>query len=201
MIWPAKQKSVSSGTIDTVLKTPRLCLRPAALDDYQQWRDVRSSNMGFLKPYEPAWPENALEPDIFKRRVQRLNQDWLSDSMYAFLILKNNDGSLIGGININNVTRGAAQYAALGYWLDQAHQRQGYMTEAADAVLEFSFQALKLNRMNAATLPHNHKSRAMLERLGFVEEGFARKYIQINGTRQDHILYGLNADDFSGASA
>jgi ribosomal-protein-alanine N-acetyltransferase len=54
--------------------------------------------------------------------------------------------------------------------------------------------------MNAATLPHNRKSQTMLLRLGFSEEGFAKKYIQIDGRRQDHILYGLDAADFSGAT-
>ncbi len=200
MIWPVKQKTVSSGGIDTALETPRLIVRPACLDDHAQWCDVRGRNRNFLKPFEPAWPENCLTFDFFKRRVLRLNQDWLADSMYGFLVFEKDDGRLIGGININNVTRGAAQYAALGYWLDQDHQGQGYMREAATSVLYFAFRDLRLARMNAATLPHNLKSRAMLAGLGFTEEGFARDYIQIDGGRQDHVLYGLNKDDFLGAA-
>jgi RimJ/RimL family protein N-acetyltransferase len=38
----------------------------------------------------------------------------------------------------------------------------------------------------------------MLERLNFTEEGFAKNYIQIDGRRQDHVLYGLNAGDYLG---
>ena len=70
------------------------------------------------------------------------------------------------------------------------------MTQAARAVLSYAFTDLRLQRINAATLEHNNKSRKMLERLGFREEGFAKAYIQIAGIRQDHVLYGLNADDF-----
>lgn len=74
------------------------------------------------------------------------------------------------------------------------------MTEATQGVLDYAFSILSLHRMNAATLPHNHKSRAMLIRAGFTEEGFAKNYIQIEGRRQDHILYGINAADFLSAA-
>lgn len=171
-------------------------LRPAYLHDYEQWVEVRRRNQEYLKPFEPAWPAGCLEKDFFKRRIERLNREWLADHTYAFLIFTPNR-RLIGGININNVARGAGQMASLGYWLDRDHQGRGLMTQAGRAVLNYAFATLHLARMNAATLAHNEKSRNMLQRLGFTEEGFATAYIQIDGRRQDHILYGLNAADFS----
>ncbi len=181
-----------------LLQTQRLVLRPATMLDFDEWRTVRAINQNFLQPYEPTWPRNALSDVFFKRRVERLSKDWAEDKTYAFLIF--HEDGLIGGINLNNVARGAAQYASLGYWLDELSQGHGYMGEAAGAVLSYAFDTLGLFRVNAATLPHNMRSRRMLERLGFTEEGFARGYIQINGERADHILYGLNRADFSGAS-
>ncbi len=180
------------------MQTGRLILRPAIREDFTQWRDVRARNQSYLKLYEPAWPRDCLSESFFHRRVERLQSDWANDRTYAFLVLK--DDHLIGGININNVSRGAAQYATLGYWIDEAEQGNGYMREATRAVIDFAFSVLHLNRMNAATLPHNHRSRRMLTALGFTEEGFARNYIQIDGARQDHVLYGLNDFEFSGAA-
>lgn len=168
------------------------------MTDYEQWCTVRGLNRHFLKAYEPSWPADCLSPEFFKRRITRLQKDWDGDKTYSFLILENQN--LIGGININNVTRGAAQYGALGYWLDEMSQGHGFMTEAGLAVLHYAFTHLGMDRMNAATLTHNVKSRAMLARLGFVEEGFARKYIQIDGKRQDHVLFGINAPDFLSAA-
>jgi ribosomal-protein-alanine N-acetyltransferase len=193
-MWLRKEKPKPSGIV--MLTCPGLVLRPAASGDYAQWSDVRSKNADYLKPYEPAWPAGCLASDFFKRRVERLGREWAQDHTYAFLIFKK-DGALIGGININNVMRGAAQMASLGYWLDESHQGHGHMTQACRAVLDYAFSTLGLVRMNAATLVHNEKSRNMLLRLGFTEEGFARSYIQIDGKRQDHILFGLNAADFS----
>ena len=179
-----------------VLKTARLCLRPAQMSDYAQWHDVRQRNQDFLKSYEPTWPPSCLSEEFFTRRTQRLTQDWQEDRCYAFLILKDDNISLLGGININNVARGAAQYGALGYWLDEQSQGQGIMHEAATAILKYAFTSLQLERMNAATLVRNHKSMNMLKKLGFTEEGLAKAYIQIDGLRQDHVLFGLNAPDF-----
>ncbi len=199
MIWPLKEKPTCQ-PYKTCLETTRFLLRPAVTEDYAPWSEVRYRNYQYLKPFEPAWPERSLEKDFFQRRISRLQEDWLFDRAYAFLIFDIESQNLIGGININNVTRGAAQYAALGYWLSEEEQGRGAMTEAAHAVLTYAFKDLHLSRMNAATLEHNVKSRAMLKRLGFCEEGFAKKYIQIDGRRQDHVLYGLDAQDFLSAS-
>ena len=54
------------------------------------------------------------------------------------------------------------------------------------------FYILNLDRLNAATLEKNEKSIRLLKSKGFEEEGFARKYIEIEGRRQDHLLFGLN---------
>jgi len=198
-MWPVKTKP-SQARLQCFLTTPRLILRPPCEHDFAAWRRVRALNESYLRPFEPAWPKDCLIESFYHRRIARITQDWQSDRGYSFLILDKNTSALIGGININNVTRGAAQYASLGYWLDEGSQGAGYMTEATKCTVDFAFSVLSLGRVNAATLPHNQKSRAMLLRVGFVEEGFAKSYIQIDGRRQDHILYGLNAYDFLSAA-
>lgn len=195
-MWARSSKKQETAAIDVRLVTKDLILRPANLEDCDEWIVVRSRNEAYLKPFEPRWPDHCLSKDFFFRRIERLNRDWISDQTYAFLIFEKERSALIGGININNVARGAGQMGSLGYWIDQDFQGRGWMTQATQAVLIFAFSTLHLARMNAATLPHNQKSRNMLTRVGFIEEGFAKAYIQINGVREDHVLYGLNADDF-----
>ena len=69
------------------------------------------------------------------------------------------------------------------------------MTAALTGLLPFAFDHLCLHRISAATLPHNIASRTLLEKVGFSEEGFARKYLRINGEWQDHVIYAmLNTD-------
>lgn len=194
-MWARKENQAAPAPM---LYTSDLFLRPAVADDYEQWKSVRGRNQAFLKPFEPAWPDACLERDFFLRRVERLKRERVADHCHAFLVFTK-QGTLVGGINLNNVSRGAAQMASLGYWLDEEMQGRGLMTQAGGAILGHGFHALGLARINAATLVHNQRSKNMLLRLGFSEEGFARAYIQIDGRRQDHVLYGLNAADFSGA--
>ena len=68
-------------------------------------------------------------------------------------------------------------------------------------MLGIAFGELGLHRVEAGTVPHNARSRAVLERTGFVRFGYAPAYLKIAGEWQDHVLYQvLNAADGSGAA-
>ena len=153
------------------------------------WRQVRAKNQNFLTPYEPQWAADSLTKDFFMRRLKRQQKEWQSGRGCFFLIHHRDSKKIIGGINLNDIRLGAARHASLGYWLDETHQGQGYMTEAGLLVIDYAFHVLKLRRLNAACLPDNESSVKLLTRLGFEEEGFAKAYLQINGAWQDHRLF------------
>ena len=177
------------------LETERIYLRPPMDADNVLWRELRRRNQVYLQPFEPTWPENALLDSFFRRRLRYQQKEWLNDRNYSLLVFTRDD-LMIGGMNINNVSRGAAQFASLGYWIDKDHQNQGYMKDVLQLTLSFCFSFLRLERVNAATLPDNTASQRVLQRAGFIEEGFAKAYIQINGIRQDHVLFGLNKTEW-----
>lgn len=184
---------------DIRLKGDRLFLRPPILGDWQQWRDVRECNREDLYEYEPLWPEGCLDRTFFQKRLARQAKDWHEDRCYSFMVF-DFSGNLIGGANINNVVRGAAYFASIGYWLDREKRGQGLMEEALILLLGFAFRDLELHRINASALPDNEKSVNLLTRLGFREEGYAEKYLKIAGRWQDHRLFGLCAEDWQGAA-
>jgi ribosomal-protein-alanine N-acetyltransferase len=66
--------------------------------------------------------------------------------------------------------------ASLGYELARSFWRQGIMTEALSAVIDFGFKEMGLNRLQATTMPGNHASVKLLEKLGFHKEGILREY-------------------------
>src|SRR3546814_15914044 len=80
--------------------------------------------------------------------------------------------------------------SSIGYWIGGRYARQGFMSEAASAVVEFAFEELALHRVEAACLPSNDASRSLLLKVGFRQEGYARQYLRINGKWQDHLLLG-----------
>jgi ribosomal-protein-alanine N-acetyltransferase len=197
MIWGSSKNKVPENTpafSDIRIETQRLLLRPPMLGDWQKWAQVREDNRDFLTPYEPEWPEKCLDKSFFQRRLAKQAKDWDEDRCYSFLIFKADDGALIGGVNINNVVRGAAYFASIGYWLDRDVQGQGYMSEALAGIITFSFDTLRLHRINAACITDNQRSANVLKRLGFTKEGQAEKYLNIGGAWKDHTLFGLCAE-------
>ena len=170
-------------------------LRLPVMDDYAQWAAVRSASRDFLKLWEPTWPNDDLTRAAFRYRVKRYYRDMREDSGYAFFIYTSGDRRLAGGLTLSHVRRGVAQTASLGYWIGKDLARQGLMTAAVSAIVPFAFRVLRLHRLEAACLPTNAASLALLRRSGFTEEGFARDYLKINGRWQDHVLFAIIADE------
>lgn len=181
------------------LRDHDLELRAAFVADFAAWQRVRARSREFLKPFEPTWSQADLTLASFRQRVQRARKASAKGHEYSFLIFFR--GELAGGLTLSNVRRRAACFANLGYWMDVEHKGQGIMTRSVGLAIPFAFDTLKLNRLNAACLPHNIASRRVLEKNGFVEEGFAQSYLQIDGRWQDHTLFGLTRDRFLAAKS
>jgi ribosomal-protein-alanine N-acetyltransferase len=169
-------------------------LRTPQMDDFEEWAALRETSRDFLTPWEPTWPVDDLTRGAYRRRIKRYAEDLRSDQGYAFLIARNSDGALVGGLTLANIRRGVAQAGSLGYWTGLPFVRQGYMAAAVRAVIPFAFASLRLHRLEAACIPSNSGSIKLLEKTGFVREGYAREYLCINGIWQDHLLYAHVSD-------
>ena len=172
-------------------------LRTPQMTDYNDWAALRERSREFLTPWEPTWPADDLSRSAFRRRIRRYAEDLRTDQGYAFLIIRNSDDAIVGGLTLANIRRGVAQAGSLGYWMGRPFVRRGYMTAAVRAVIPFAFGALRLHRLEAACIPSNAGSIRLLENTGFVREGYAREYLCINGIWQDHLLYGRLKDSRS----
>jgi len=164
-------------------------LRTPQMTDFEEWAALRETSRDFLVPWEPTWPVDDLTRAAFRRRIKRYAEDLRSDQGYAFLIVRGFDGPLVGGLTLANIRRGVAQAGSLGYWTGLPFVRHGYMTAAVRAVIPFAFATLRLHRLEAACIPSNTASTRLLEKTGFLREGYAREYLCINGIWQDHLLY------------
>jgi ribosomal-protein-alanine N-acetyltransferase len=169
-------------------------LRTPQMTDYPEWAELREASRDFLTPWEPTWPTDDLTRSAFRRRVRRYSEDIRTDQGYAFLIFRKSDGILVGGLTLANIRRGVAQAGSLGYWMGFPYVRQGYMTAAVNAVIPFALEKLRLHRLEAACIPTNAGSIRLLEKNGFVREGYAREYLCINGIWQDHLLFARLKD-------
>jgi len=174
----------------------KVMLRLPQMSDFEEWAALRETSRAFLVPWEPTWPADDLSRASFRRRLKRYAEDQRNDFAYPYFIFRNEDQKLVGGLTVTNIRRGVAQAGSLGYWMGAAYARQGYMTVAVRALVAFSFSTLKLHRVEAACIPENTASVRLLEKTGFVREGYAREYLCINGSWHDHLLYAqVKPDD------
>jgi ribosomal-protein-alanine N-acetyltransferase len=170
-------------------------LRAPQMTDYGDWASLREISRDFLTPWEPTWPVDDLTRSAFRRRIRRYIEDQRTDQAYAFVVVRNADNELVGGLTLANIRRGVAQAGSLGYWMGLPYARHGHMTAAVRALIPFAFGTLRLHRLEAACIPENVASVRLLEKTGFVREGRAREYLCINGKWQDHLLFARLKDD------
>jgi ribosomal-protein-alanine N-acetyltransferase len=170
-------------------------LRGPQMADFAEWASLREQSREFLAPWEPTWPADDLTRPSFRRRIRRYLREVRDDRAYPFFIFREEDGALVGGCTLSNVNRGVQQSCTLGYWAGEVHAGKGYVTKAVRALVPYVFEELRLHRLQAACLPENERSKAVLRRCGFREEGYARGYLRINGVWRDHVLFAMLRDD------
>ena len=186
---------------DLTLEGGNLLIRPPQMADFNQWATLRAQSRAFLQPWEPTWPADDLTKAAFRRRITRYQRELDKDEAYPFFLFSTETGALLGGLNLTNIRRGAASMATLGYWMGAPHAGKGHMSAAVDAIVILATTALQLRRIEAACVPENAVSIRLLEKAGFVQEGYAREYLLIDGRWRDHLLFAAVATQGCAAQA
>jgi ribosomal-protein-alanine N-acetyltransferase len=180
------------------LETERMTLRPPVHQDFKPWAALRTASREFLSPWEPEWADDHLTRKAFSNRVYWANRSVNAGTAMPLFLIRREDQMLLGAITLDNIRRGPALAGTLGYWTGDAFTRQGYMREAIETVVHYAFNHLGLSRIEAACLPENTPSRALLERSSFKYEGVAQSYLQISGRWRTHVLYASLRGDRRG---
>ena len=182
------------------LRGARVTLRPLKAADWEEWRDVRIRSRDWLEPWEPlaepGAPDPITDPEAFKARCGAWERQRHFDAAYGFGIFLRK-GAFIGEVSLGSVQRGPFQSANVGYWIDVEHAGRSDMPEAVAVVLRFAFDELALHRVEAAIVPRNAKSRRVADKLGLRDEGTAERFLQIRGVWEDHVRYGITAEEWA----
>ena len=189
-------RTISSPEPLPPIEADGILLRTPQLTDYAAWAALREASHDFLTPWEPTWPADDLSRTAYRQRMRRYAEDQRTDQAYPFFVFRKEDDALVGGLVLASIRRGVAQAGSLGYWIGLPYARRGYMTSALRALVPAAFEVLRLHRLEAACIPTNVASTRVLEKVGFQREGYAREYLCINGTWQDHLLYARLRESF-----
>ncbi len=182
----------------TTLFGRRVLLRPLVVSDFPAWREVRRRNEEWLTKWEPTrvpgTPDVVEDREAFSVRCSARQRERQLGAGYGFGIFV--DGAFAGEINLSSVQRGPFQSAYVGYWIDEAHAGRGYTPESLVVLARFAFEELRLHRIQIAIIPRNSASRRVVEKLGIRDEGVAQRYLEINGTWEDHIRYAMTVEEW-----
>ena len=103
-------------------------------------------------------------------------------------------GNIIGTVGFNNLTKN--HRANIGYDLQTEFWNRGIITEALKAIVEFGFNKLGINRIEAEVMQGNDASDKVLSKIGFKKEGVLRKWMYWNGNHYDMTMYSLLRSEF-----
>ena len=173
------------------LLTERTRIRLAEEADAPELLRYRVANRAHLAPWEPLREEAFYTLGQCVQAVAEWREHARLDRGYPLLVFDRDEREVLATLTFANVVRGAFQACHLGYGTAARVQGQGLMHEALQASLAWAFGELDLHRVMANYLPGNERSARLLARLGFEREGYAKRYLQIAGVWEDHVLTAL----------
>ena len=99
-------------------------------------------------------------------------------------------GELAGVIGLHGINW-SNKSTSIGYWLGTEFEGKGLMTKACQAVVDYCFTELGLNRIEIRVATENIKSAAIPQRLGFQQEGRLQQAEWLYDKFVDHFVFGL----------
>lgn len=142
----------------------------------------------------PAWTER----DQAVAHIARLARERELMEFYPWVATLRGEDELIGTCSLFGIHREHLR-GVIGYALRPPFWGQGLAGEMLRLALDFAFDALALNRIEADIDPLNLASCALVERAGFQREGYLRERWRVGGGVQDTALYGLLRKDYASA--
>jgi [ribosomal protein S5]-alanine N-acetyltransferase len=177
----------------------QLIVRPYTYEDAEEKLLLHQENRDHFQRWSPV----KRNEEFFTIRgqinsIKEFMEKSAEDSRYDFAIFLEEDTSftLIGEVQFTFVERGPKQCCMVGYHIGKKFNGNGYMTKALEIALKIAFQELKFHRVTSQVNPENKASLRVLEKVGFVKEGYARKNLKVGDKWCDHVCVALLEEEF-----
>ena len=175
-----------------ILETGRLILRPFNLSDASDLQRlagefaIADTTAAIPHPY----PDGAAQAWINTHEVE-----FIKNSMLALAVTLKKTSELQGCISIMDIDK-SCKSGELGYWIGKDSWGQGYCTEASSAIINYGFEEMDLNRIQAKHLARNPASGRVMQKLGMKQEGYFRHAFVKWGRYEDNVLYAILREDW-----
>ena len=181
----------------TLLETPRLWLRPversdaSAIQTAAAAREIADTMISIPHPY----PDGEAQ-----RYITRQQAELKAGRAVTFVIELKKGKRFSGLIEVREIDRVHLQ-AELSFWLKPDLWDQGFMSEAVQAVVQYGFEVMDLNRLYAHHMLRNPASGKILEKCGFTQEGLLRERVVKWGQFENVALWAMLYKDWRATHA
>lgn len=148
-------------------------LRLFTEDDTEEFFELTKNSRNYLKVWL-GWLDNTMTVEDTVANIKERMKETAENKGYPLSFVIIYKDKIVGTIGFNTVDF-INRVGGIGYWLGEAFQGKGIMTQAFEALLNYGFNDLKLNRIEVKAASGNIKSRSLPERFGFQNEGILRQ--------------------------
>ncbi|MGF1748945.1 ribosomal protein S5-alanine N-acetyltransferase [Vibrio cionasavignyae] len=181
----------SSSAVGIHCRDGNVLIRTAKPSDAYTISNYFQENKTFLAPWEPKRDSAFYRADTWAAKLVKLEELHRLGLAYYCLIFDTDSKEMKGTVSLSNLVRFPLHSCNLGYSLAENAQGHGYMRKALAMVIPYMFNVQNMHRIAASYMPHNERSAAVLNAMGFQKEGYASDYLLINDQWEDHIQTAL----------
>jgi len=162
-------------------------LRVRVPEEAEESFAVIDKNREHLRKYLP-WVDSTKSAEDIKQVIIKWQNAFEDKSEVVVGIYF--DNKYAGNMGLHDINKNNNS-AEIGYWLAENYQGKGIMTDCVRALTDYGFNELDLNRIFICCVTENRKSRAVPERLGYIQEGILQDGIRLYEIYHDVVMYGM----------
>jgi len=136
----------------------------------------------------PYPPEAAIEFIAVTRDA------WDNNSGFVFALIEKANDNFVGVMGLDPEPK--HHFAEIGYWIGKPFWGKGYATSALRLIIQFGFEILEINRLQARHFTHNPASGRVMQKAGMIYEGTSRQAFYHREVYKDSVLYAMLKEDY-----
>ncbi|MGV2620573.1 UNVERIFIED_CONTAM: GNAT family protein [Halobacillus marinus] len=170
----------------------QLSLKLIGFEDAEELYELSDRSREHIRTWLP-WVDYTKSPEDTRKYIQGCLESYADNNGLTVCLLES--GKIAGILGFHEYDWGNKK-ASVGYWMGTDFKGRGLLTRACRALFNYAFKELGLNRIEIRAAEGNIKSRAVPERLGFVQEGIIRDAALLYGNYTNHVVYGMLSKDW-----
>ncbi|MGG1516185.1 GNAT family N-acetyltransferase [Paenibacillus oryzisoli] len=169
-------------------ESSRLLIRAPLWGDGAPLNEAVAESFEELRPWMP-WAQSVPALADSEANIRDARLKFLARSDLRLMLISKETGALVGSSGLHRIDWQVRRFE-IGYWVRTAYAKQGFVTEAVNAITQFAIDALQANRIEIRCDAQNARSAAVAQRAGYTLEGRLRSdSCDVTGELRDTLVF------------